>query len=130
LEPARRVLDRLSIPVLLERVLPCLVVVLRGPIEMLAVLEVHRQLARNPLRPRAIATLETLGRPQVQSDPQTDGDAPVEHLLVQGVNEGIPPGDGAIRPLGDADLAEELAPSCQRLASQLALLRIDPRRDD
>ena len=85
---------------------------------------------RSPPPALAVAALETLGRPQVQADPSPDGDAPVEHLLVQGMNEGIPPRHRPIRPLGDADRAEELASARQRLASPLAFLRVDPGRVD
>src|SRR4029434_1328235 len=101
----------------------------RRPFEVPAVLEVYGELAGNLARPLGVSALETVGRSQVQPHPLSDGDAPIEHLLIQGVNEGISPAPRPIRPLRAPDPSKKLASSRQRLAPQLALLRIDTSRD-
>src|SRR4029453_5407196 len=79
-------------------------------------------------RPVTVAALETLGRPQVQVHPFADGDPSIEHLLVQGMNERIPPGHRPVGPLRDADPPKELTTSRQRLAPYIALRGLNPRR--
>jgi hypothetical protein len=101
---------------LVQGVLAGLSPVPHGPLEVAAVLEVHGELDGDLARPVTVAALETLGRPQVQVHPFADGDPSIEHLLVQGMNERIPPGHRPVGPLRDADPPKELTTSRQRLA--------------
>src|SRR6185369_17473792 len=97
----------------------------RGPLEVPAVLEVRGELPGDLARALAVAALETLADPQVQPHAIPDGDACIQHLLIQRVNEGIPPRHRAIRPLGDAGPAKELAAPRQRLAPPFRFFGVD-----
>ena len=122
-ERPRRVVGGLAVGVLAQRVLARLTPIPRRPLVVPAVLEVHGELAGDLARALAVPALEALAGPQVQSHALPDGDARIEHLLIQRVNEGIPPRHRPIRPLGDAGRAKELAAPRQRLAPPLRFLR-------
>ena len=69
--------------------------------------------------------LQALADPQMQAHPLADGDARIEHALVQRMDERVPAGHGPIRPLGHARGAKEPSATSQRVAQRLGFVGVD-----
>src|SRR5262245_35127750 len=111
-----------------QRDLPCLMVIPRGPGEVPALREVHGELTSDLSRTLAIPLFESLTRPQVESRPVPEGDARVEHVLVQRMNEGIAAGHRPVGPLGHPARAQKIASPRQGRTSLFAFLGADAVR--
>ena len=124
-------LGGLAMAVLAQRVLRRPLAIPDRPLQVPAVLEVHGELAGDLPGARAIRALEPLTGAQMQAHSARDGDARIQHLLVERVNERIAPGHRPVRPLDVSRRAQELTPPRQRLAAALRLLGVEAvRRGD
>src|SRR5262249_43197842 len=115
----------LAVAVLAQRMLAGLPPVLNGPLDVAALLEVHRQLPGDLAGAMRVAELDAFAGPQMARGAVSAGDARVEHALIQGVDEGVAPRHGPIGPFGDAGGAEELTAAGERLAAAFALAGVD-----
>src|SRR6266568_1248437 len=100
--------DGLSGSVPPDGVLPGLVQVPHGSLGIAPPLEMHRELGGDLPRPLTVAGFDTQAHPSVNRRPAPRGDALIEHLTVEGVEEGIARRDRAVRPVNRSAPPEEL----------------------
>src|SRR5580765_8942336 len=93
---------------LAQRDLARLMVITRRPREVPAFREMHGELAGDLPGALAVPLLQSLTRPQVEPYPVPEGDARIEHALVQGMNEGIAAGHCAVGPFGHPGRTQKL----------------------
>jgi hypothetical protein len=68
------------------------------PLEVPAVLEVHRELARDLARARAVRPFQARADAEMEADAVPDRDARVQDVAIQCVDEAVAGGDCSIRP--------------------------------
>ncbi len=104
-----------------DGVLPGLVQVTDGSLVVAPPLEMHRELGGDLPRPLTVAGFDTQAHSSVKRRPAPRGDALVEHLTVERMEEGIARRDRAIRPLLRSARPEELLAPRETRAARLDL---------
>src|SRR5262249_20484714 len=94
------------------------------PIAVLAALAVGRQLARDLVPPVAVGSVEALADRLVQAPSRRRREALRDHLLKQGVPEGVARARAAVRPRALARRAQDLLAAYEPVAELLDVLDV------